>query len=770
MDIIRRDNYDTKWIRNLISEPANDFHNSEMAYELVVSFSHFNRKLANLQGNFQEVENTMIAQLDVLVEGGRGDEHYKDLFSSILSDLCEKHSTLRDQGLKFVSTVTRLIERLLEYRSIITDENRENRMSCTVNLLDFYNKIGRQEMYIRYLNKLCNLHLECDNFTEAAYTLQLHARLLQWSDELLPALLRTSRHPQCVTHRQLKEALYLDSVDFFDRGKMWECALSLCKQLAQQYEEETFDYSRLSALLTRMATLYDNIIKLLRPEPEYFRVAFYGRGFPAFLQNKIFVFRGKEYEHLSDFANRILLQFPNAEIMNRLTPPEQDIMDSPQQYLQINKVDPIMEDQQRFNGKLVSEQILRFYRVNRVQQFSFSRPFHRGPRDSENTFSSLWLERTVLTTSCVLPGILRWFPVVQANVFELSPLQTAIESMETSNRQLTDLILAHRTDPQLPLHPLSMKLNGIVDAAVNGGINNYEKAFFTDKYMQDHAEDGPLVAQLQELFALQIPLLEAALVVHRSRVNEAMQPLQDRIEVCFGQMRNHVESKYGKRNVDPHLERQIMQLCRGQSGRLSAGAGTAKSTNRLSSNSDAGDSQTQTAPAGSRISTVSMMNPSLSSVQKSLSQMRHSSTTNLFSRGSAQALPSLSFSLSSVPSTPSISPAKILAAGRFRERSSKSTEKKMRDKENKHQRDSFRRLSTSSVGRSSPFPSLSLPFGLGSSSGPSSPGFTSSSTQLLGNKRSILSYFLAAFTIVRDFAYIIRIERYYITLYFLFIE
>lgn len=89
------------------------------------------------------------------MEGGRGDEHYKDLFQSIMTELCEKHSTMREQGLRLVRTVTRLMERLLEYRSIITDENRENRMSCTVNLLNFYNEIGRQEMYIRYLNKVC---------------------------------------------------------------------------------------------------------------------------------------------------------------------------------------------------------------------------------------------------------------------------------------------------------------------------------------------------------------------------------------------------------------------------------------------------------------------------------------------------------------------------------------------------------------------------------------------------------------------------------------
>lgn len=56
-------------------------------------------ELEIIQGNFQDVENNIITQLDVLVEGGRGDEHYKDLFSEIMTELCENHSTLREQGL-----------------------------------------------------------------------------------------------------------------------------------------------------------------------------------------------------------------------------------------------------------------------------------------------------------------------------------------------------------------------------------------------------------------------------------------------------------------------------------------------------------------------------------------------------------------------------------------------------------------------------------------------------------------------------------------------
>ena len=48
---------------------------------------------------------------------------------------CESHSTIREQGLQFVEVIKELLQRLLEYRAILNDENKENRMSCTVNLL-----------------------------------------------------------------------------------------------------------------------------------------------------------------------------------------------------------------------------------------------------------------------------------------------------------------------------------------------------------------------------------------------------------------------------------------------------------------------------------------------------------------------------------------------------------------------------------------------------------------------------------------------------------
>ncbi len=47
--------------------------------------------------------------------------------------------------------------------------------------------------------------------------------------------------------------------------------------------------------------------------------------------------------------------------------------------------------------------------------------------------------------------------------------------MEDVNRKLKQMILRHQEDPNLPINPLSLQLNGVIDSAVMGGPAMYEK-------------------------------------------------------------------------------------------------------------------------------------------------------------------------------------------------------------------------------------------------------------------------------------------------------
>ena len=60
-------------------------------------------------------------------------------FFSLLKRVQSEDLAWKDSGTAFITSVTRLLERLLDYRSVIHgDENRDKRMSCTVNLLVGY--------------------------------------------------------------------------------------------------------------------------------------------------------------------------------------------------------------------------------------------------------------------------------------------------------------------------------------------------------------------------------------------------------------------------------------------------------------------------------------------------------------------------------------------------------------------------------------------------------------------------------------------------------
>uniref|UniRef100_A0A8C7S1A0 Dedicator of cytokinesis 5 n=1 Tax=Oncorhynchus mykiss TaxID=8022 RepID=A0A8C7S1A0_ONCMY len=494
---------------------------------------------------FNMFENELITKLDQEVEGGRGDEQYKILLEKILLEHCRRHRYLSQSGEELALLLSSLLEKLLAYRTITHDESPELRMSCTVNVLNFYKEKKREDIYIRYLYKLRDLHLVCENYTEAAYTLLLHAELLEWSDKPCAPHLIPGHGKHVWTQQELKERLFQEIICNLDKGKMWEKAIEMGKQLAKMHENQMFDFMELSQLLKQQAQFYENIMHAMRPQPEYFAVGYYGLGFPTFLRNKVFIYRGKEYEWLEDFSLKLLSQFPNAARMTSTAPPGDNICNSQGQHIQCFTVKPVLTVPAQFKDKGVPEQILNYYRTNEVDQFQYSRPFRKGAKDPDNEFATMWIERTTYITTYHFPGILKWFEVKSISVEEISPLQNAVETMEMANEKLSNLVQQQACDSSTSVHPLSMMLNGIVDPAVMGGYSNYEKAFFTDTYMHEHPDDLESIEVLKHLIALQIPLLADGIRIHGEKSTEQLKPLHNRLLTCFSDLRERVEKHYG---------------------------------------------------------------------------------------------------------------------------------------------------------------------------------------------------------------------------------
>ena len=76
--------------------------------------------------------------------------------------------------------------------------------------------------------------------------------------------------------------------------------------------------------------------------------------------------------------------------------------------------------------------------------------------------------------------------------------------MNSKNRDIQAMTGQYEADKSLNINPLSMLLNGVIDAAVMGGISNYEKIFFEETYLTEHPTHASGVKQLRQLIEEQV--------------------------------------------------------------------------------------------------------------------------------------------------------------------------------------------------------------------------------------------------------------------------
>lgn len=91
--------------------------------------------------------------------------------------------------------------------------------------------------------------------------------------------------------------------------------------------------------------------------------------------------------------------------------------------------------------------------------------------------------------------------------------------------------------------------SGTVDAAVNGGIKNYE-TFINGEYItnnpeiaedvQSNSSKANLVDELVSVLRLQLELLESGIHLHKVKCLDSMKPLHDHIEITFDKMKKEL--------------------------------------------------------------------------------------------------------------------------------------------------------------------------------------------------------------------------------------
>ena len=98
-------------------------------------------------------------------------------------------------------------------------------------------------------------------------------------------------------------------------------------------------------------------------------------------------------------------------------------------------------------------------------------------------------------------SFLRWFQVTSSHVAHVPPVVHACETIESKNREIVQML----ADPlDQPIQKLSLSLQGVIDAAVNGGIAKYQEAFFSAEFLRENPDRAEDVARLQRMMHEQV--------------------------------------------------------------------------------------------------------------------------------------------------------------------------------------------------------------------------------------------------------------------------
>ena len=490
--------------------------------------------------NIKRIETMVIDELDKLFTLGLGDDQYKKalvynlqtyskylLVDDVFSVLIEKVILNFEIFCNLVLNVRQL--------DAYGDEYEEDRLDGILKLAFFMKTVNKSDIYVKYIHHLSGMQMKKNNWIEAGLTLMHHSNILEWNFDVTVPIYADIGFTKEQSMFERKEELLLTILEYFDEGKSWELGIKICDELINEYTNKSFEYKKIAQMLKRQGMLYESITNKERYHSEYFRVGFYGKAWPSNIKNKLFIYRGFEFEKISVFCERILNKHVGAMMLKNNNAPGEDILSSNKKYIQITAVAAeCVEKQYLVQNDRVPDVVKAYYMSNELQHFSFSRPFRKGAKTG-NEFLDLWTEKTIYKTVELFPHALKRSLIVAFEKLEYSPIENALKTMIGKNKELLNLeaMFSAKDANKLNCNPLTMSLNGSVDAPVNGGVPMYKKAFLDPDFKIKFPDKSEFVPQLADAIDEQIIIISRCLDVHSKVVIMAMRPLHENLVKMF---------------------------------------------------------------------------------------------------------------------------------------------------------------------------------------------------------------------------------------------
>jgi len=104
------------------------------------------------------------------------------------------------------------------------------------------------------------------------------------------------------------------------------------------------------------------------------------------------------------------------------------------------------------------------------------------------------------------------------------------------NKSLSKTIESCEADPTHDIKDLSMQLNGILDAAVMGGVAKYQEAFFDGTYMTQYPSEASLETVFKDALKQQLNVATIGLACYQRHAPETLTAHVEHLQNCLGKM------------------------------------------------------------------------------------------------------------------------------------------------------------------------------------------------------------------------------------------
>lgn len=466
------------------------------------------------------IQTAMIDCLDKLCRTKAVTESYlqKTFIEEMLEQFRPLHRTIEDDLYNAVVEMFGKIGDLLGMLANVHQGgaiNDATRIVDTLRLMEFLRDIENDDAYVRYVHQLTEMQVAAGNHTEAGLALRLHADRYEWDPCCQLDEIKDPKMP-AQTAFERKELLYFEMCQYFERGQSWQRALGAYKELAAQYEFNTFDFSKLARCHRAMASVHEKIAKGERHNPRYFRVAYKGLGFPITLRDKEFIFEGLATDRMANFEDRLQQLHPAAQVIRGGVEPDVE-----GQYLQVFAVSAHRALHDTVYQRTKVTQAAREYTLL-SNPHTFAITTRHPAQDVPITEQQV--EKVVYTTAEPFPTILRRSEVVHTETIKLTPIQAAIERTTRKTQELLALErrIASGEDDSGARDMLTADIMYSVDPNSDSSVARYRSLLPASMVPETESQEmDPTLVEEQEVpldrmqNALRIALLDHALAIRR---------------------------------------------------------------------------------------------------------------------------------------------------------------------------------------------------------------------------------------------------------------